>query len=809
MSAGLKNLSLFQQLFIPMIVVSVISASITMFAGLALRDAVFVAKSSLKNSEEFVRRLQDVEISIASMRLLSLRHLTAENARLMEQTERDLEVQERALHEGIKMLVGRNIEGQNLAIRVRSDLEETFNRYWPQINKATRLSRDFEKESAFSLWFEAESIYGVSIDTSVQKLRMQALNESAASRDLLMVSIQRSITITFAIAMLGGIIVLVIASIFSRRVVDRLASLLDWSRRIGAGDLSKPTLVTHNDEIGELIRGMEYMVESLDTSRRHLDLARDKAERASAAKSVFLAYINHELRTPMNAVLGLAEVGLRQNRGHVTERLFCQMLDSGQLLLGVVNNVLDFSKIEAGKLKIEDLPISVKRLTDHLCVLFEGCAKNRNILFSINVNKNMPQWLLGDFLRITQVLGNLLSNAIKFTERGSVTLTIAHVDAGIEFRIADTGIGMSTEQVGRLFKAFEQAELATTRKFGGTGLGLVITRDLIELMGGTIKVSSEPNIGSTFVVYLPLSPVKAPEEADSHETDEALTAPVGNSGRLVGYRILSAEDNPVNQLVLEEMLSIEGGVLSCAKDGVAALERIECEGPDSWDIVLTDVQMPRMDGHQLAQRIRDLYPNLPTIGITAQSMVEERDRCLASGMKAFLSKPIDIDLLVEAIRNYARKTIEAAVYVDATLQSIHATTSPQPTLEPDPPEKDLTSTDVIDWPALVAAFGHRPNLTDKLITATLESSAEVPEAIRTAIEQCDLSRIGFIAHSLKGLGANLKARRVNGLALQAKAAATAGGESEATELAAKLAEATDELLKALKSRAATANARPA
>lgn len=161
MSAGLKNLSLFQQLFIPMIVVSVISASITMFAGLALRDAVFVAKSSLKNSEEFVRRLQDVEISIASMRLLSLRHLTAENARLMEQTERDLEVQERALHEGIKMLVGRNIEGQNLAIRVRSDLEETFNRYWPQINKATRLSRDFEKESAFSLWFEAESIYGV------------------------------------------------------------------------------------------------------------------------------------------------------------------------------------------------------------------------------------------------------------------------------------------------------------------------------------------------------------------------------------------------------------------------------------------------------------------------------------------------------------------------------------------------------------------------------------------------------------------------------------------------------------------------
>ena len=802
----LRKFSLYTQLIIPMIVVSVISAGVTIFAGLVLRDSVFWAEGSLKIREEFVRRLQDVEIGIAGIRLLSLRHLTAENARIMEQAAKDLQEQRKTIQEGIKTLVSINIQGQDSAIPVPSNLEDAFNRYWHQVDKAIQLSRAFEKESAFSLWFNVESIYGASIDTSVQKLRMLALNDSISSRHDLITAIQKSITITIAIAILGGAGVLMIASIFARRTTNRLASLRDWSRRISAGDLSKSHLIGNHDEIGELIRGMDYMVESLNTSRDTLDSAREKAERASAAKSIFLAYINHELRTPMNAVLGLAEVGLRQNRDHVSERLFRQVLDSGQLLLGVVNNVLDFSKIEAGKLKIENVPISVKRLTDHLCVLFEGHAQERHIALKINVNKNMPDWLLGDFLRMTQVLSNILSNAIKFTERGSVTLSITRVDTGVEFRIVDTGIGMNAEQVGRLFKAFEQAELTTARKFGGTGLGLVITQDLVELMGGSIEVSSTPNIGSTFIVFIPLSPVEAPDGADGHEPSEMLRAPVEHGRRLAGYRILSSEDNPVNQLVLEEMLRIEGASLSCVNDGLAALECIEREGPGSWDIVLTDVQMPRMDGHQLAQRIRDLYPDLPTVGITAQAMVQERERCLASGMRAFLSKPVNIDSLVDAVRTHARKTSGAAHFHVLPTQSIHLATLPELTLEPLPPQNAVASPEVIDWPALIEIFGRRSNLIDKLITATLESTEGAPGVLRAAIEQRDLSMLGFVAHSLKGLGANLKAMRLNELGAQTEAAATAGRETEAIELAVKLAEATDELLGALKARPTSANA---
>ncbi|MDD3353753.1 ATP-binding protein [Zoogloea sp.] len=404
--------------------------------------------------------------------------------------------------------------------------------------------------------------------------------------------------------------------------------------------------VRQDEELTRYRDGLEELV-----AARTADLvaARAEAERLARVKSEFLANMSHEIRTPLNGVLGLAHIGLRDSQGR-TRETFARIITSGQLLLGIINDILDYSKIEAGKLRIEAIPVSLGKLVSETLDLMQERAVAKGLRLQFQKETPLPAACLADPLRVGQVLINLLSNALKFTEKGDVSLSVAHDGEALVFRVRDTGIGMTEEELATVFRPFEQADNSTTRRFGGTGLGLTITRRLVDLMGGRLTVASCSGAGSCFEVSLPCPAVADPFDAEAElrrEQEGVDTAP-----RLAGLRVLVAEDNEVNQLVIEEMLSGEGAQVTLCSNGQEAVECLQSVGAEVFDVVLMDVQMPVMDGLEATRQIRALAPTLPVIGQTAHAFEEEKGRCRAAGMVAHLAKPLDPDLLVQTVRQH-------------------------------------------------------------------------------------------------------------------------------------------------------------
>ena len=410
----------------------------------------------------------------------------------------------------------------------------------------------------------------------------------------------------------------------------------------------------------ELLKHRFHLELLVERRTAALEAARAEAQRLAQVKTEFLSNMSHEIRTPLNAVLGLAQVGQRENSNRRTRYLFDQMLASGKLLLGIIDDILDFSKIDAGKLAINVESIEVKRLLDNVMSLGRARAADKSLGLRLRLADTLPDWVSGDPLRISQILGNLLSNAVKFTERGEVVLEVTREDDVCVFQVRDTGIGLTDEQMGRLFSAFEQADTTTTRKFGGTGLGLAISKRLVELMGGQISVRSTPAVGSCFEVRLPLTEIDPPQAVGADSQEGLDLDAITGVQRLAGFRILAAEDNPVNQLVLDDMLTPEGATVTFANDGLQVLDLLKNHGEAAFDIVLTDIQMPNMDGHQLAQCLREQYPGLPVVGLTAHAMAEERQRCFDNGMVAHVTKPIEMGPLVKVVCKFARRSVTGA-----------------------------------------------------------------------------------------------------------------------------------------------------
>lgn len=405
------------------------------------------------------------------------------------------------------------------------------------------------------------------------------------------------------------------------------------------------TLVTLRDlserkHLEDRLRGLnESLQQRMQEIQRTKDLERAKqaAEAANAAKSQFLANMSHEIRTPLNAVLGFAQVGLRDNYGRKVSRLFSHILESGQQLLGIVNDVLDFSKIEAGRLTIEQHEIHLNALVGQAADTVLGLLPRDGPKFSLILDPQLPATCRSDRLRLQQILANLLSNAVKFTQQGRIELRAERTAGQLVFQVTDTGIGMASQQIERLFAPFEQGDTSITRKFGGTGLGLSVTKRLVDLMHGSIEAHGEPGQGSRFVVRLPLvEPAGlAREDLDADAAVQAACV----TGQLKGISILVAEDNAINRLVLEDMLSAEGCRLDQVEDGEQAVRRVAEMGIDAYHLVLMDVQMPVMNGYEATRRIHDLAPVLPVIGLTAHALPEDRNKCLAAGeLRALLAE---------------------------------------------------------------------------------------------------------------------------------------------------------------------------
>ncbi|AGX88010.1 PAS domain S-box protein [Candidatus Symbiobacter mobilis] len=471
-----------------------------------------------------------------------------------------------------------------------------------------------------------------------------------------------------------------------------------------------------------------------------LEGAKSAAEKANLAKSTFLANMSHEIRTPLNAVLGLAQIGMRDGAGSQASDTFSSIADAGEHLLGVINDILDISKIEANKLQIENRPFALLDVMEGVMSFVTGRAKDKGLSLRVSLASELPEWVEGDGLRLAQILTNLLSNAIKFTATGVVTVAVERDGDDTDFRITDTGIGMNDEQRARLFHPFEQADTSTTRTYGGTGLGLAISMNLARLMAGDISVESVLGRGSSFTLHLRLPAVAAVEDA-------AGVSPTVGCG-LSGLSVLAVDDVAVNRMLLEDLLVHEGAHVVLAEHGQQALDCLQQAGAAAFDVVLMDVQMPGMDGFEATRRIRLMAPALPVVGLTAYALAEERAKCLASGMVDVVTKPINLKVLVDAIRRQTQPSRWKAFEDERPAPGFVASAAPVPAAMAT--ESALVAVSAVDWPMTLLRHHGRHAFVKKLATAMHEHFAEMPTQLRGAARDGDREAMALMAHSLKG-----------------------------------------------------------
>lgn len=425
----------------------------------------------------------------------------------------------------------------------------------------------------------------------------------------------------------------------------------DYSEEKHHSEDSQRALLNILDDYSEEKENMENTHRAVLNILEDYSDAKEKAEESTKLKEAFLANMSHEIRTPMNAIIGFSDI-LSKGKLEPKEKEYIKTIKSaGENLLTIINDILDISKIEAGMMTFEEHIFSVKEIFKSLNVMLMTKAREKNLELLFTCEENVPDTLLGDPTRLTQIIINLTGNAIKFTQIGNINVHArihkncidkTHLEnVTLEFLIKDTGIGISEDKVEHIFERFRQAESHTTRKYGGTGLGLSIAKQLVELQGGTLKVKSELKVGSTFSFCIPYK--KSTETKLPIET-------IGkkyNMTEIGKLNILLVEDNQLNVILIKSLFSESKLKLVVAENGSVGIEKIK---ETKFDIVLMDMEMPVMNGYEAATIIRqELKNSIPIIAMTANAMAGEKERCLSLGMNDYISKPINANLLFEKI----------------------------------------------------------------------------------------------------------------------------------------------------------------
>ena len=389
--------------------------------------------------------------------------------------------------------------------------------------------------------------------------------------------------------------------------------------------------------------------------------ALDEAKRANRAKSEFLANMSHEIRTPLNAITGMTAIG--KSAADMEKMIYCfsRIESASHHLLGVINDILDMSKIEANKLEFSPVEFSFEEMLRQVANVISFRAEEKQQKFSINIDGAIPKTLFGDDQRLAQVITNIAGNAIKFTQQGGlITLNTIFLgeengDCTIQFEVTDNGIGISEEQQARLFASFQQAESSTTRKYGGSGLGLSISKSIVEMMGGRIWVLSKPGKGSTFAFTVKLKK-GAGKDAYRQRKDSAFEEIIPD---FTGYRILLAEDVEINREIVTALLEPTSIAIDCAVNGAEAVNMFS-EAPEKYDIIFMDLQMPEMDGFEATRRVRALdaprAKEIPIVAMTANVFREDIEHCLKAGMNEHLGKPLDFIEVLATLGKYLNQS---------------------------------------------------------------------------------------------------------------------------------------------------------
>lgn len=533
-------------------------------------------------------------------------------------------------------------------------------------------------------------------------------------------------------------------------------------------------------------------------TERQLLIEKDRAEAAAIAKSNFLASMSHEIRTPLNGVIGMLDILLQGQLTGEQQRQIHIAKNSGQALLSLLNDILDFSKMDAGKLELDNEHVDIRLLLEQIAEPFHCLAQEKGLAFNVNFETDVQAaWVKVDAARLRQVINNLLSNALKFTAIGTISVNakLLHQSdqALLTVDVADSGIGISAAQCELLFQPFSQADASTTKAYGGTGLGLAICHRLLQMMGGGITVSSQPQQGATFSLWLSLIPGNPLEK---QVVNDDLYTTTNWPKQL---KILLVDDNSINCEVVRLMLFNMGLEVTIAEHGKQAIEILGQQSETRFQLILMDCMMPIMDGYQATAAIRqgaagEHYRQIPILALTANALSGDKEKCLAAGMTGYLSKPVTQHSLAKGMAE--------------VLQLIPVDTSPQSSCLAAPLTNDAGLYEVLRDPnvywdrmAFLKSLGQMVAMEQSLVSAFAQSLSKVETEIKHAITEQNITNIASISHSLKGSAAQMccfalaeSAKKIN---LSAKEADLANVIAESAYFYQLLAHTTQSLVNTL------------
>ena len=574
---------------------------------------------------------------------------------------------------------------------------------------------------------------------------------------------------------------------YSLRVVkndaDEIGSLFDcFNEMLGQIEERNDRLSNYNEHLEQQVKSRTMELSTANTDLKlaieDANKAKDIAESASQAKSEFLAKMSHEIRTPMNGIIGMAELLICSELTEKQKKYTSTIQTSADNLLEIINEILDFSKIEAGHLKLEDIQFNLHLLLEEITDFFDERATSNGLKFYCFLSPELPTMVIGDALRLRQILSNLISNAIKFTTKGQIIVSTAIVEECdekilIRFEVRDTGIGLAQATRGKIFESFSQADDSTTRKYGGTGLGLTISKQLVQMMGGEIGVESQLDKGSLFWFTI------------LFEKSEITVSPLPVENKVedinnLDINILLAEDNPINQDVTVYMLELIGAKVTVVEDGnlvVGALNK------QNFDIILMDCHMPNMDGFDATRSVRKYESNHPTrksipiIAVTANAMIGDRENCLAAGMNDFISKPFKKQALYKILKKWLPSS---------NTQDINNLPSTNISSQAIVPIVNNEQDTILDEKMLeeLSDLGsaEKPDFLDKLLNLYMEKMPSQIEKLYQANVKKDSEELFKISHDIKSNSATIGAVKLAKLAKELENLGRSGSTENTEQL---------------------------